>query len=69
MKMVDTFIRPDIIFDTFSEMMLYKQRMDNKVDRIEFDRVETWSSGKRYAVFWVLYEAGDADEAFVEVDD
>ena len=69
MKVVDAFKRPDIIFDTFSDMMLFQQKMDNKVKRIEFDGVETWNSGKRYAVFWILYEAGGADEAFVEVDD
>lgn len=69
MKRVDGFMRPDIIFDTFSEMMLYQQRIDNNVERIEFDGVETWNSGKRYAVFWIYYHHDGMEEALVEVDD
>lgn len=68
MKWVDGF-RPDVIFDTFSEMMLYQQKIDNNVERIEFDGVETWTSGKRYAVFWIYYNHDGLEEAFVEVDD
>lgn len=50
-------------------MMLYQQKIDNNVERIEFDGVETWNSGKRYAVFWIYYNHDGIEEAFVEVDD
>lgn len=50
-------------------MMLYQQKIDNNVERIEFDGVETWNSGKRYAVFWIYYKDDGLEEAFVEVDD
>lgn len=69
MKRAEGFMRPDIIFDTFSEMMLFQQKMDINVKRIEFCGIETWNSGKRYAVFWILYETGYVDKVFVEVDD